>query len=92
MDKFYSLFNLFKQGQAVADPKAWKNRQITVTALSGVILAGVNAAAVFGVALPITPEIANAAAGGVLAVVNLVLTVVTSDKVGLKADEDEVKQ
>ncbi len=22
MDKFYSLFNLFKQGQAVADPKA----------------------------------------------------------------------
>lgn len=83
MEKITSLFALFRQGQAVADPKAWKERQITATILGGVILALVNVAAAFGYALPIDPATANAIGGGVLAVVNLVLTLATSDKVGL---------
>lgn len=91
MDKFYSLFNLFKQGQAVADPKAWKNRQISVTVLAGVILAVINVLSSFGLSVPIDVETANAIAGGVIAVVNVVLTLTTSDKVGIPDKSVETK-
>jgi hypothetical protein len=83
MGKFAALWQLFKVGNAVADPAAWKRRQITVTALAAVVLALVQVVAAFGYQLPVDPDAASAIAGGVIAVVNVVLTLTTSDKVGI---------
>ena len=87
MNKLSALWNLFRQGQSVSDPAKWKNRQITATVLAGVILAIVNTLAAFGYSLPIDADTANAIAAGVIAVVNVVLTVTTTDKIGLKPSE-----
>lgn len=83
MQKLMALWSLFKQGQSVSDPKLWKERQINATVLGGVILALINLLATFGVVLPVTPDEANAVGAGIIAVVNVILTITTTDKVGL---------
>ena len=75
---------LFQQGQAVADPQKWKNRQITTTMLAGLIVAAVNVAKSFGYDFPIDADTANAIAVSALVVVNAVLTITTSKTVGIK--------
>lgn len=94
MNKLLAIWQLLKQGNAVADAAAWKNRQISVTVLAGVILAVINVLSSFGLSVPIDVETANAVAGGVIAVVNVVLTLTTSDKVGIpdKSTEDKLKE
>lgn len=83
MGKISALWALFRQGQSVADPKLWKERQITATALGGVLLAVVNVSHAFGFEIPLDMEAANAIGAGAIALVNCVLTLATSDKVGL---------
>lgn len=83
MNKLAAFWNLFKQGQAIADAQKWKLHQISATMLAGFLLAVVNIAAVFGYAMPIDVEAANAIAAGIIAVVNVVLTVITTEKVGI---------
>ena len=91
MNKLLAIWQLFKQGNSVADATAWKNRQISVTVLAGVILAAINVLSSFGLSVPIDVETANAIAGGVIAVVNVVLTLTTSDKVGIPDKSFETK-
>lgn len=88
MNKLAALFALFRKGAAVSDGALWKNRQITVTVLAGLIVAVVNTLAAFGYSLPVDVETANAIAAGILAIVNTVLTVTTTEKVGLPAKEE----
>ena len=90
MSKILALWNLLKQGRVVANATAWKNRQITVTVLAGVILAIVNTMAAFGYSLPVDTETANAVAAGIIAVANVVLTVVTTDKIGITDSANEI--
>lgn len=90
MNKLSALFNLFRKGSSVSDPAAWKNKQITATVLGAFILALINVLAAFGYALPIDTETANAIAGGIIAIVNVLLTVTTTDKVGLPAKRNEM--
>lgn len=87
MNKIAALWGLFRQGQSVADPKLWKERQVTATVLAGVLLALVEAVRAFGVEVPVDSESATAIAAGVIGVVNVVLTYATSDKVGLPAKD-----
>ena len=90
MNKLMSLLALFRQGSAVANPKMWKERQITATVLAGAILALINVLAVFGVSVPIDVGTANAIAAGLIAVVNVVLTVTTSNTVGLPSKQADL--
>ena len=85
MNKFLALFNLLRKGAVCADPAAWKNRQITATVLAAALLAAANVAVAFGYPLPIDETVATAVASGLIALVNVVLTVATTDKVGLPA-------
>lgn len=78
-----AAYTLLKKGQVVADPAKWKSRQITATALTGAIWAGIQAAEAFGYAIPVDEATVDSVAVGVLAVVNWVLTLSTSDKVGV---------
>lgn len=81
--KLKAGLDLMKKGKAVADPAKWKARQITSSMLVGAIWAGIHAAATFGIEVPVDAETVDALAVAILAVVNVVLTVTTSDKVGV---------
>ncbi len=83
MNKLYAFLNLFRKGAVISDPVVWKQRQVTATVLGSVIMAVVGVANAYGYNLPIDNETALAIAGGVLGVVNVCLTYVSSDKIGV---------
>jgi hypothetical protein len=85
MGKLWALFSLFRKGAVVADPALWKTRQIEATTLAGVLVALVQTLEAFNVTLPFNADDATVVATAVLVVVNGVLTVTTTDKVGLPA-------
>ena len=78
-----AAYALLQKGKAVADPAKWKSRQITATALTGLIWAGIKTAEAFGYAIPVDEATVDSIAVGVLALVNWLLTLSTSEKVGL---------
>lgn len=84
IEKLKAFWDVLQVGRVVADPAKWKNRQITVTLLTGVLWAVANLLATYGITLPIDRQAMDTMAAGVLAFVNVVLTVATSDKVGLR--------
>lgn len=90
MEKLKALWALFKKGEAVADPSKWKNRQISITMLAGLLVAAVQLAKAFNVEIPIDNDTATAIAGGIIASVNVVLTLCTSKHVGLPATQPSV--
>ena len=81
--KAKAAFTLLQKGKAVSDPAKWKSRQMTATALTGVFWAAIQAAEAFGYALPVDEATVDSVAVGVLALVNWVLTLSTSEKVGM---------
>ena len=91
MNKLMVLFDLFRKGASVSDPALWKSRQVKSTVLAAFILAVINTASAFGYSIPIDTETANLIAAGIIALVNAVLTVTTTDKIGIgKAEETKV--
>ena len=82
-----AFLNLLRVGQEVADPAKWKTRQVTVNAVSAVIIALFSLLGAFGWSIPWTVEIVEALALIILTVANILLTVVTSTKVGVFAGE-----
>lgn len=83
LNKVSALWGLFRKGQEVANPAAWKAGQVTGTIVAGLIIAAVNAAKAFDYEIPIDTEQANAIGVGIVAVVNVVLTLITSKRVGI---------
>lgn len=83
MAKLLALLNLFRQGNAVANPAVWKNRGMFTAALVAVLAAAERVSAAFGYPLGVTDNDNVAIATGISAAVHVVLTLVTSDKVGL---------
>ena len=91
MNKLMVLFDLFRKGASVSDPALWKARQVKSTVLAAFILTVINTASAFGYSIPIDTETANLIAAGIIALVNAVLTVTTTDKIGIgKAEETKV--
>ena len=83
MSKLWALFDLFRKGSVVTDPALWKQRQITATVLLPLLASLVAASKAFGYDLPLTDADLAQLVGGLVVVINLVLTLATSDKVGL---------
>lgn len=81
--KAKAALELLKKGKAVSDPAKWKSRQITATALTGTIWAAIQASEAFGYAIPVDEATVDSIAIGVLALVNWLLTLSTSKKVGM---------
>ncbi|MBL8512155.1 MAG: hypothetical protein JNM52_10990 [Betaproteobacteria bacterium] len=82
--KLSALWRVFRAGESVADPVAWKRGQITVamlTTLGGAVLALLRA---FDVRLDISPDQMVAIASGILAIVgvfNQFSTAASTDKI-----------
>jgi uncharacterized membrane protein len=86
--KLKAGMELFKAGKRVQDPAKWKARQIESTAIVAVIWAAINTASAFGVEIPVNAEIVDAVAVALLGVVNCVLTVTTTNKIGLQSKSE----
>lgn len=83
----FSIPDVLKQGQLVANPTAWKTGQITVSVLVGFLATIISMGKVFGYDFPISDEQLLTICSGIMAVFgvfyNPVATVVTTDKMGL---------
>lgn len=85
MTKLLALLDLFRKGNAVADPALWKSRQIRATLLlpaAGALIAVLRS---FGLEVPLDDAQITQLVAGIVVVINLVLTVSTTDKLGLPA-------
>ena len=82
----FQLLNALKAGQQLQDPTTWKNRQLTINAVT-VLLAMIVAAFRFmGIELYLNDEALQLLAetiAGLLGFINIVLTTATTKKVGL---------
>lgn len=84
MDKLRAILDLFRKGNEVANPGAWKNPTI----LANLFLAIVSVVAVFGFKVELTADNATNIAAGVIAAAGLlngVLATITSKRAGLPA-------
>jgi hypothetical protein len=83
MEKLLALLDLFRKGNACADPAKWKSHQVTATMLAVAIIAFFRMLKAFGYGLPIDEDSATAISGGIIAIANVLFTYTTSDKIGL---------
>lgn len=83
MGAIRSIIDLLRYGAEVADPESWKKGQINVNKLILLLSALVGVAHAFGFATPVSDATVAAIACGVFALVNLVITVVSSSRAGL---------
>jgi hypothetical protein len=81
--KLTALMGLMRKGSEIADVEKWKARQVTGNMLGGFILAVVAMLKAFDVEMPVDEETALMLGGGIVAVFNSLLTVITSKRAGL---------
>jgi hypothetical protein len=86
--KISAAIQVLRHGSAVADPATWKSRQVAANALLGLLVGGSALASAFGwIPEPLSQEILMQVAEGavlvVLAVINILATWATSEKVGV---------
>ena len=86
MDKILALFDLFKKGNEVKDPAAWKNGTIAVNSVAAFFGAVYIVAVKYGVNLPqFSDQDIMVLSGSIIAIVsalNSVVCVISSKKVG----------
>jgi len=86
MDKILALFDLFKKGNEVKDPAAWKNGTIAVNSVAAFLGAAYIVAIKYGVNLPpfSTQEITIFATSliAIVSAINSIVCVISSKKVG----------
>jgi hypothetical protein len=75
---FFDWWQLIYKGYELSNAAAWKNVQNAINIIAGILFVVIQS-----YQLPIDKDTVNLLAGGIVAVVNIVLTVVTSKKVGL---------
>lgn len=82
-EKIKLALQVFRQGQEVADPKLWKDRQNAANVVAGLLGSLVLLAIQFGYELPITTEELAGLALFIGGLGNWVFTTITSRKVGV---------
>lgn len=88
IQSYMAFFQAFQAGKELANAKTWKQRQLLGTALATFLGAGVVIAKGFGYDIPLDDATLHQIGDAVAVLVgagNVVLTVVTSQKLGLPA-------
>lgn len=83
MEKLAAFWDLFRKGNEVANVEKWKSGQISANAIAIVLTSVVAVAKAFGYTPPISDGDIVAIAGGLLALTNVIITVVSSSRAGL---------
>jgi hypothetical protein len=89
--EFSAFLTLFKQGKSLANSATWKNRTVATNSLIAVLGAGAAIGKGFGYDIAVDDQTLSAAGAGIAAVVcivNSIMHVITSDKVGLPSNGD----
>ncbi len=85
------FFNLFKQGQVVANPEFWKDVQSKgQPAIAALLMTIVELLKGTPYEITMSPQMAMYIGGGIFAVTNGVLTTITSAKVGMRPSAGSV--
>ena len=96
MGKILAALQVYRKGNAVANPAAWKNGQVTASVVAGLLGALVALAKTFGYSLPLSDDQLLTIGGAIVAIAGLFLnptaTVVSSDKVGLSSGNESNDQ
>jgi hypothetical protein len=88
MSRLLALLTIFRKGAMVSDPTTWKNRQLAINAVFGLV----SAAAVLAVQLGWVPDaiatetvqqFSEGLVIAILAIINIVGTAATTKKVGI---------
>jgi|WetSurMetagenome_2_1015567.scaffolds.fasta_scaffold290074_2 hypothetical protein len=83
----FKFFDAFKQGKDLAHAAGWKNVQLATTGLAVIINVVLQISKMF-VDLPDIPEDkVLMVSGGIAAIVNVVLTYTTTEKLGFKENK-----
>jgi NhaP-type Na+/H+ or K+/H+ antiporter len=86
MTKLMALFALFRKGNAVANPELWKHGGAALqAALVSLIVSLASTGTAFGIDLDMSTETAGAVAAGIMALSSVVVTYITSKRIGLPA-------
>jgi hypothetical protein len=83
------FFELFRQGEEVANPATWKSRTVATNAIVAVLATLLAIAKSFGVDLALDNDTTQTMAAGAVAgvtVLNAIVHVITSKRVGLSSD------
>lgn len=84
MEKILAFFTLFQKGEVITNPEVWKKRQVNVTMITGFLVALMNLLMVLGIiTIPLNIDAINTIVGGLLALYNIVMTYITTDKIGV---------
>jgi hypothetical protein len=75
---FLDWWQVLYKGYELSNAAAWKNVQNAINVIAGILFIVVQS-----YQLPIDKDMVNLLAGGIVALVNIFLTVATSEKVGL---------
>jgi hypothetical protein len=91
MNKLLAALQVYRKGHCVTNPEAWKNGQVTASVLAGVLGALIALAKTYGYDLPLSDDQLLTIGGAIIAIVGLFVnptaTVVSSDKIGLSAND-----
>ncbi len=85
MEKIKAIWALFHQGHELANAEKWKAHQITGTMVGVMLLTLFNLLKAFGYDIPVDAETANQVGSAIVAIYNVVLTMLTSERAGLPA-------
>jgi hypothetical protein len=83
IDKIKAVWSVFQQGKSVTDPNAWRGHQVTANMIAGLLFAIVNLLRVCGYDFGIDMQTCADIAVGLLAAINLGITVASSANHGL---------
>lgn len=83
MEKLFAFLAVLRKGSEVSDVEAWKKHQINGNLIAGLIIALVALAKAFGYELPVDDKAALSIGGGIVTVINIMLTAATSKRAGI---------
>lgn len=78
MNKLKAFFTLLRYGEEVLDPAKWKTHQIGINTIVPIL-----SATLVIVGVDVDPQDVVNIAVGILSIANIVLTIITSKKVGV---------
>lgn len=82
-EKIANVMSLFRVGQSVADPALWKTGAISVSILAPVLMKLNDTLVAFGVNTGVSDATASDLAIGIVAIVNIIVTLISSKTVGV---------
>jgi hypothetical protein len=85
MNKLLSILGLLRQGNALANPDVWKDREFAARAVAVFLIAAVQAAKLFGYDIGVDHDTLTAIAGGIAGCVWLFVRTAASPARGIPA-------